>query len=260
MSSMAPRRQCPRATRAAAIFPTVAIHCMMRPPWICPGAPACSGNTHWTISVTVSLIDSMGRRRTGVSSSFIYHATRSKSSRAMSASWSSGRRCRRERWRGLDPGAVEPVIAAGMEPEVPDLGSHHRPVQANVKRYPGDLFGEERLSPPVDAQALRPERDLARPDQEIVEPGIPVEGEVGRGRAADRALARRERIEEQVWVTALGLGFREREIMGAILHGVKRGIGGQGAKVHRDGSRAERGTDRLGCPCHLRPGTGVGNQ
>ena len=71
MSSMAPSRQCPRATRAAAMFPTVAIHCIMRPPWICPGAPACSGNTHWTISVTVSLIDSIGQRRDRCKS-FIY--------------------------------------------------------------------------------------------------------------------------------------------------------------------------------------------
>jgi hypothetical protein len=46
MSSIAPRSTVPRATRAAAIVPAWVIHCIMRPPWICPGAPACSGNTH----------------------------------------------------------------------------------------------------------------------------------------------------------------------------------------------------------------------
>ena len=50
----------PRATREAAIVPAWVIHCIMRPPWICPGAPACSGNTHWIISVTVSAIDGIG--------------------------------------------------------------------------------------------------------------------------------------------------------------------------------------------------------
>src|SRR3989304_1000257 len=32
------------------MVPTVAIHCIVRPPWICPGAPACSGNTQWDTS------------------------------------------------------------------------------------------------------------------------------------------------------------------------------------------------------------------
>ena len=47
------------ATREAAMVPQVAIHCIIRPPWICPGAPACSGNTQFTISVAVSEIESM---------------------------------------------------------------------------------------------------------------------------------------------------------------------------------------------------------
>ncbi len=50
----------PWATRAAAMVPAWAIHCIMRPPWICPGAPACSGNTHWISSVAVSAIDGIG--------------------------------------------------------------------------------------------------------------------------------------------------------------------------------------------------------
>src|SRR6266496_1524954 len=73
MSSMAPRRQWPRATRAAAMLPTVAIHCIMRPPWICPGAPACSGNTQFTISVAVSEIESMWSAGRRGSLAFFYH-------------------------------------------------------------------------------------------------------------------------------------------------------------------------------------------
>src|SRR5438128_162230 len=46
-----------RATRPAASVPASVIHCIIRPPWIWPGAPACSGNTHWTISTTESAID-----------------------------------------------------------------------------------------------------------------------------------------------------------------------------------------------------------
>ena len=60
MSSMAPSTTVPWATRLAAIVPAWVIHCIIRPPWICPGAPACSGNTHWIISVTVSAIDGIG--------------------------------------------------------------------------------------------------------------------------------------------------------------------------------------------------------
>src|SRR5207249_286213 len=57
ISSIAPRTTWPRATRTAASVPAWVIHSIIRPPWIWPGAPACSGNTHWTISTTVSAID-----------------------------------------------------------------------------------------------------------------------------------------------------------------------------------------------------------
>src|SRR5262245_36258568 len=62
MSSIAPRPTVPRATRPAAMVPAWVIHCIMRPPWICPGAPACSGNTNWTISTLVSAMDGMVTR------------------------------------------------------------------------------------------------------------------------------------------------------------------------------------------------------
>src|SRR5437899_6378854 len=57
ISSIAPRTTWPRATRTAASVPAWVIHSIIRPPWIWPGAPACSGKTHWTISTTVSAID-----------------------------------------------------------------------------------------------------------------------------------------------------------------------------------------------------------
>src|SRR5262245_22273144 len=53
---MAPSTTWPRATRAAAMVPASVIHSIIRPPWICPGAPACSGNTHWIFSTVVSAI------------------------------------------------------------------------------------------------------------------------------------------------------------------------------------------------------------
>ena len=81
MSSIAPSTTLPRATRDAAMVPQVAIHCIMRPPWICPGAPACSGNTQFTISVAVSEIESMVSDGCRVSLAFFYHGGHSKSRR-----------------------------------------------------------------------------------------------------------------------------------------------------------------------------------
>ncbi len=81
MSSIAPSTTLPRATREAAIVPQVAIHCIIRPPWICPGAPACSGNTQFTISVAVSEIESMVSAECRVSLAFFYHGGPSKSRR-----------------------------------------------------------------------------------------------------------------------------------------------------------------------------------
>jgi hypothetical protein len=57
MSSIAPRTTVPRATRDAASVPALVIHSIMRPPWICPGPPACSGKTHSIISTVVSAMD-----------------------------------------------------------------------------------------------------------------------------------------------------------------------------------------------------------
>src|SRR5215472_8388671 len=256
MSSMAPRRQWPRATRAAAMFPTVAIHCIMRPPWICQGAPACSGNTHWTISVTVSLIDSMGRCRTGVNPSFIYHATRSKSSHG-NAGLRLARRRRRRRRRTLDPRTVEPMEAARVEPEISHLGARHRPVQARVERNPGNLLGKKCLGSAVNAQPLRPEGDLAATDQQIVEPAVPVEREVARRRSPHRAFARRERVEQHVGIPTIGLGLGEGQIWQASLHRLERGLRRERLDVHRDGRGTEHAANGFRHAPYLGAGTGI---
>src|ERR1700675_3134371 len=83
--------------------------------------------------------------------------------------------------RGVYPGAIETVIAARVQPEVAHLGPRYCPVQAHVEGDPRGLLGEEGLGPRVDALTLQPEGDLARTDQEIVEPRVAVEGEVRRG-------------------------------------------------------------------------------
>jgi len=59
MSSMAPRTTVPCATREAASVPALVIHSIIRPPWICPGPPACSGKTHSIISTAVSAMEGM---------------------------------------------------------------------------------------------------------------------------------------------------------------------------------------------------------
>src|SRR5262249_8996545 len=145
MSSIAPSTTFPRATRDAAIVPHVAIHCIMRPPWICPGAPACSGNTQFTISVAVSKMDNIaecrripptplpGRESPALevaNPSWFYHAALLKSSRpgvretardararvaGMSIARSGGNGALR-----LDPDAIEPGTSAGMQAKVLD--------------------------------------------------------------------------------------------------------------------------------------------
>src|SRR5215831_5194175 len=255
MSSMAPRRQWPRATRAAAMFPTVAIHCIMRPPWICPGAPACSGNTHWTISVTVSLIDNIGQRRDRrkfliyLSCGPIQVQPRQRCLRLAR----SGR-------RALDPRAVEPMKAARMETEIPHLGPCHRPVQAYVERNPGNLLDKKCLGAAVHAQSLRSERDLAGANQEIVEPGIPIEGKVRRRRSSHRTLTRGEGIEEHMGIPAIGLGLGERQIGKASLHCLERRLGRQRLDVHGDGGGAEHAANGLGYAPSLGPCAAIRDQ
>src|SRR5688500_14170047 len=123
MSSMAPSTTLPRATREAAMVPTVAIHCIIRPPWICPGAPACSGNTHWTISVTVSLID--GIDVTGKASQSLAFLSRGPGQvhRAGPA----------RRLSGGNQHAIEPMKSARMQTQVTHLWPRDYPVQPRVE-------------------------------------------------------------------------------------------------------------------------------
>src|SRR5262245_5144215 len=215
MSSMAPRRQWPRATRAAAMFPTVAIHCIMRPPWICPGAPACSGNTHWTISVTVSLIDGIGV--TGKRSRFLVFLSCGPGQVHRAAS-------PRRAPSGAQDDAVEPVESAGVQAQIPDFGAGHDPVQPDVERKPGRLFGEEALSSRVHPLALEAAGELTTPDEQIVEPRIPVEGQIPGQRALARALTGRQRVEEQVGIAAVHLRLCQRDLMLPVLGELERGL------------------------------------
>src|SRR5215475_9724930 len=114
--------------------------------------------------------------------------------------------------------------ATRMETEIPHLGPCDRPVLAYVERNPGNFLGKKCLGAAVHAQSLRSERDLAGANQEIVEPGIPVEGKVGRRWSSHRTLARGERIEEHVGIPAIGLSLGERQIGKACLHGLERGL------------------------------------
>src|SRR5882762_9995331 len=107
MSSMAPRTTVPCATREAASVPALVIHSIIRPPWICPGPPACSGKTHSIISSVVSAIDGMW------------------GGQHPSAGGAGGRR---HGGRNVEDHRVETVDTARVEPEAFDVGARHGPL------------------------------------------------------------------------------------------------------------------------------------
>ena len=186
MSSIAPSTTVPRATREAAMVAGLAIHCIMRPPWICPGAPACSGNTHWIISVAVSAIDGIAPLEPG------------------RPARPGGRRPGRA---GSVEGPGRADDAARVQAQAPDLRPRHRPVQAHVDREPRQILGEHRLRARVERLTLGAERELAGADQQVVQPRVAIKGEVPRARTLCRRLARRQRVEEEVRVAALRLAL-----------------------------------------------------
>jgi len=73
-------------------------------------------------------------------------------------------------------------------------------VKAHIDRDPREIVGQERLGALVEALALGAKRQLTGPDQHIVEPWVPVEGEVQRARPLRRALAGREWEQEKMRV------------------------------------------------------------
>src|SRR5207244_258178 len=163
------------------MVPTVAIHCIMRPPWICPGAPACSGNTHWTISVTVSLIVSM---------------------------WSA-------------PGRRKSFICLSCGP-------------SQVQR-----------GPPSGSARWREGRS-SRP--------------WWRGGPAGRALARGERVEQEMGVAPIDASLEVRQVVAPALRGVECGIAGLDSRPHGDAGGAEGDTNRLDDTRGLEPDGTVGHE
>src|ERR687892_2089667 len=178
MSSMTPRTTVPWATRAAAIVPAWVIHCIIRPPWICPGAPACSGNTHWIISVTVSAIDGIGlkdeRPRVdggGCATSNtmvdpVQRAWRPVATRVGAVTEDGRRRAggpiagepapcplRRQGGDAFQDHALQAVEAGGMQSQVAHLGAGDGPHEAHVDREPGQLVGQQPLGALVEPGA-----------------------------------------------------------------------------------------------------------
>src|SRR3989475_263950 len=236
MSSVAPRTTWPRATRPAASVPASVIHCIIRPPWIWPGAPACSGNTHWTISTTESAIDGIRA---------LYHLVpRARASSAGFADAAFERGVRAPAFadaidsigggfgRGAKPppsasapaalgsfdrDSVEVVEARRLQAQPAHAFPCERPVEAHVDRQPRQLLSEQDLGALVEPLPLGAKRELAGADQQAVELGIPVKGEVQGAWPLDRRLARRQREQEQVGVAPRHRRLEERQVVVAPL-------------------------------------------
>src|SRR4029077_14385327 len=85
--------------------------------------------------------------------------------------------------RNIETHRLETMNARRMEPQPFDVGASHRPLQTHVDREPRQLFGQYRLPALVEPVALGTERELAPPDQYVIDPRVPVKGEVRRARA-----------------------------------------------------------------------------
>src|SRR2546425_673376 len=264
MSSVAPRTTWPRATRPAASVPASVIHCIIRPPWIWPGAPACSGNTHWTISTTESAIDGIGA---------LYHLVppawrppRRRRERVRVTA-SERRLCRRNRsWGEVSEGGRSPppiqlapaargsfdrdgaevVEARRLQAQPTHAFPRERPVEAHVDRQPRQLLSEQDLGALVEPLPLGAKRELAGADQQAVELGVPVKGEVQGAWPLDRRLARRQREQEQVGVAPRHRRLEERQVVVAPLEDRARRVGRLESEGEVDTLSGERGPDGLG--------------
>src|SRR5256884_5401298 len=264
MSSVDPRTTWPRATRPAASVPASVTRCIIRPPWIWPGAPACSGNTHWTISTTESAIDGIRA---------LYHlvppARRPPRRRRerVRVTASERRLCRRNRsWgevseggrspppsvlapaaRGsFDRDGVEVVEAGRLQAQPTHAFPRERPVEAHVDRQPRQLLSEQDLGALVEPLPLGAKRELAGADQQAVELGIPVKGEVQGAWPLDRRLARRQREQEQVGVAPRHRRLEERQVVVAPLEDRARRVGRLESEGEVDALSGERGPNGLG--------------
>src|SRR5881628_1676519 len=228
MSSVAPRTTWPRATRPAASVPASVLHCIIRPPWIWPGAPACSGNTHWTISTTESAIDGIRA---------LYHLV--PRARASSAGFADaidsigggfGRGAKPPpsasapaALGSFDRDGIEVVEARRLQAQPTHAFPRERPVEAHIDRQPRQLLSEQDLSALVEPLPLGAKRELAGADQQAVELRVPVKGEVQGAWPLDRRLARRQREQEQVRVAPRHRRLEERQVVVAPLEDRARG-------------------------------------
>src|SRR5881409_1993090 len=251
MSSVAPRTTWPRATRPAASVPASVIHCIIRPPWIWPGAPACSGNTHWTISTTESAIDGIRA---------LYHLV--PRARASSAGFADaidsigggfGRGAKPPpsasapaALGSFDRDGIEVVEARRLQAQPMHAFPRERPVEAHVDRQPRQLLSEQDLSALVEPLPLGAKRELAGADQQAVELGVPVKGEVQGAWPLDRRFARRQREQEQVGVAPRHRRLEERQVVVAPLEDRARGVGRLESEGEVDALSGERGPDGLG--------------
>src|SRR5438094_4391723 len=246
MSSVAPRTTWPRATRPAASVPASVIHCIIRPPWIWPGAPACSGNTHWTISTTESAIDGIRA---------LYHLV--PRARASGAGFAIGGGFGRgakpppsasapAALGSFDRDGVEVVEARRLQAQPAHAFPCERPVEAHVDRQPRQLLSEQDLGALVEPLPLGAKRELAGADQQAVELGIPVKGEVQGAWPLDRRLARRQREQEQVGVAPRHRRLEERQVVVAPLEDRACRVGRLESEGEVDALSGERGPDGLG--------------
>src|SRR3989442_435112 len=265
ISPVAPGTPCPRAPPPAASVPASVIHCIIRPPWIWPGAPACSGNTHWTISTTESAIDGIRA---------LYHLVpRARASSAGFADAAFERGVRAPAFadaidsigggfgRGAEPppsasapaalgsfdrDGVKVVEARRLQAQPAHAFPCERPVEAHVDRQPRQLLSEQDLGALVEPLPLGAKRELAGADQQAVELGIPVKGEVQGAWPLDRRLARRQREQEQVGVAPRHRRLEERQVVVAPLEDRARRVGRLESEGEVDALSGERGPDGLG--------------
>src|SRR5262245_10859913 len=107
----------------------------------------------------------------------------------------------------LDEHRVQAMEPARMQTESAHVRTHDGPFQANVDGDPRQFLGQHGLGSLVEALSLGAERELAGPDQNVVERSPARERVCLRARCALAPLARRERIEEKMRISPEHGGF-----------------------------------------------------
>ena len=133
-----------------------------------------------------------------------------------------------------------------MKTQASNFRTSHGPLQAHVDRKPRELIREEPLRALVEPLALGAEEELASPDQHVVQPRIPIKGEVQRPRSLRRRFARRQRIQEEMGIASGDRGLRDRDVVRSGLQECPHGRFGLHLDVQRQLVRAQEELDRLG--------------